>query len=368
MEMNQGLEQIISAYDPKAPLERAVTIPSDWYTDSRVFEREQATVFAHNWFMAGRLDQLSETGRFVTADVAGEPIVVVRGRDHQIRAFYNVCRHHAAEVATGDAGCVGSFRCPYHGWTYDLAGALKGTPEFGDAVDFDKSQHGLRPVAVEAWENFVFVRLSEDGLDLTSYLGGLVDDVSKLALGELRFVERRTYRLRCNWKVFVDNFLDGGYHVPHIHKGLGSVLDYTGYGIENRDRYCVQTSPVVQDGADAQIASVRRGDMAYYYWLYPNFMLNWYEGYLDTNLVLPVGLDETVVLFDFYMAPEVDHDPSHVASSVAVAERVQQEDIDVCESVQRGLRSRAYDVGRLSVRREAGEQFFHRLLYDDLKA
>jgi choline monooxygenase len=182
----------------------------------------------------------------------------------------------------------------------------------------------------------------------------------------LQFVERRTYDLACNWKVFVDNYLDGGYHVPHIHKGLGSVLNYAEYIIENGDRFCVQTTPVKQSGGDAQTSAVRGGDRAYYYWLYPNFMLNWYEGYLDTNLVLPLAVDRTRVVFDFYFDPKEIAAEGRTAKSITVANRVQQEDIDVCESVQRGLQSRAYDIGRLSVRREAGEHLFHRLLFEQL--
>jgi choline monooxygenase len=192
--------------------------------------------------------------------------------------------------------------------------------------------------------------------------------VGGLGVGALRFVERRSYELRCNWKVFIDNYLDGGYHVPHIHKALGSVLDYSRYTIDTRERHCLQLSPVTSGGGgDSETASVRGGDRAYYYWLYPNFMLNWYEGVMDVNIALPLGVDRTLVLFDFYFAESASRaDRDRNALSIRVAERIQQEDIDVCESVQRGLGSRAYGAGRLSVRREAGEQLFHRLLSADV--
>jgi choline monooxygenase len=168
--------------------------------------------------------------------------------------------------------------------------------------------------------------------------------------------------------VFVDNYLDGGYHVPHAHKSLGSVLNYAEYRIENGPSYCVQSSPMTSAGADAATAAVRGGKMAYYFWLYPNFMLNWYEGLMDTNLALPLGPDRTRVIFDFYFADISSAGEALRKQSIDVAERVQGEDIGVCESVQRGLGSRAYDVGRLSVRREAGEHLFHRLLHADLTA
>jgi choline monooxygenase len=173
--------------------------------------------------------------------------------------------------------------------------------------------------------------------------------------------------LKCNWKVFVDNYLDGGYHVPHLHKGLDSVLDYSNYTIENGERYCLQSSPMVTS-SDAEVGAVRSGPRAFYYWLYPNFMINYYEGTLDTNLVRPLAIDRTEVIFDFYFADVSAAARERNLASVAVGERIQQEDLDICEAVQRGLNSRAYNAGRLSVRREAGEHLFHRLLHADLKA
>jgi choline monooxygenase len=115
-------------------------------------------------------------------------------------------------------------------------------------------------------------------------------------------MERRHYELDCNWKVFVDNYLDGGYHVPHLHKGLDSVLDYSEYTIETGGRFCLQTSPVLTQAAEARTGEVRKGQRALYYWTYPNLMINWYEGVLDTNLVCPRGVDRTEVVFDFYFA------------------------------------------------------------------
>jgi choline monooxygenase len=169
--------------------------------------------------------------------------------------------------------------------------------------------------------------------------------------------------------VFVDNYLDGGYHVPYLHKGLDSVLDYSNYMIENGAHHCLQWSPIVSDGAEAQTGAVRKGDRALYYWIYPNFMINWYDGVMDTNLVVPRGVDQTEVIFDFYF-PDVisEHARRQNLASVEVGQRIQDEDVAICKSVQRGLNSRAYNTGRLSVRREAGEHLFHRLLHADVSA
>jgi choline monooxygenase len=367
--VNPSLEEIVESYDARAPLAEAWTIPAAWYTDARVYELERQTVFAHSWQFAARADQVSEPGRYVTCEIAGEPLVVVRGGDGVLRAFFNVCRHHAAAVMTEDEGEARVLRCPYHGWTYTLEGELKGTPDFAGVCVFERASSGLVPVECGEWEGWVFVKLESGGTALEEFLSAeLTGQTRPLNLRGLRWMERRHYSFDCNWKVFVDNYLDGGYHVPYLHKGLDSVLDYSNYTIENGERFCLQASPVVSEGAEAETGAVRRGERALYYWLYPNFMFNWYEGVLDTNLVIPRGVDKTEVVFDFYFADVSDAARERNLASINVGQRIQDEDVSICKSVQRGLSSRAYQRGRLSVRREAGEHLFHRLLYNDLKA
>jgi choline monooxygenase len=366
--MADSLEHVLSRFDDAAPLDRASTIPAEWYTDVRVEALERRTVWSRTWQLVGRAAQVAEPGAFVTADVAGEPVVVVRGTDGVLRGFFNVCRHHAAAVMTAPCGKVDRLRCPYHGWTYDLAGQLRGVPEFDGVAGFDREATGLVPLGVAIWESFVFVHLDPDPLPLDCFLGELVGQVAPLGLGALTFCERREYTLACNWKVYVDNYLDGGYHVPHLHKSLSSVLSHADYTIENFERFCLQSSPIEDRGgsADPATAAVRKG-RALYYWIYPNLMLNWYEGHLDTNLVIPLGVDRTKVVFEFFFDDVGPARREANRQSMAVSERIQHEDVAICESVQRGLSSRAYRAGRLSVRREAGENLFHKLLARDLR-
>ncbi len=363
----QPLAEVLSDYDAAAPLEKAWTIPASWYVDPRVYALESRGVFG-GWQMVGRLDQVSEPGQYFTAEIAGEPLLVVRGRDNSLRGFFNVCRHHAAVVMTEPQGHAASLRCPYHGWTYSLEGELKGTPDFDGVCDFERSRNGLVPVRLETWESFVFVHLNDGAPPLVEFLGDLVQRIRPLEIGKMRFVERRIYSFDSNWKVFVDNYLDGGYHIPSLHQGLHSVLQYGEYKIENGARYCLQSSPVRDSGRDAQTAAVRKGKEAYYYWLYPNFMLNWYEGMMDTNLVLPLGVDRTLVVFDFFFVEVEGEAAARNRASIVVGERIQAEDTGICASVQKGLGSRAYKAGRLSMRREAGEHLFHRLLAAELRA
>ena len=334
----------------------------------RIADLEAQTVFSKTWQMVGRLEQVEKPGQYVTARVAGEPIVVVRGNDGVLRGFYNVCRHHAAEVVSEPCGQASILHCPYHGWNYGLDGSLKGMPEFDGVKNFERQQNGLVPVRAETWEKFVFVNLDPQAEPLQQFLGGLVKRMAPLGVSKLHYFDSRTYDIHCNWKVFVDNYLDGGYHVPHLHKGLNSVLDYKEYTIENEDRYCLQSSPMVAGKEDAATASTRQGDRAWYFWQYPNLMINCYEGYMDTNLVLPVDVDHCRVIFDFYFGDISEARRQYNEQSVAVGARVQDEDLGICEAVQRGLKSRAYGAGRLSVRREAGEHLFHRLLAADLKS
>jgi choline monooxygenase len=371
-----NLQQIIESYDADASLDNASTIPASWYTNEELYALELDSVFAGHWQLVARADQLREPGRYVTAEIAGEPILIVRGSDNILRGFFNVCRHHAAAVMTESEGTANQLRCPYHGWTYSLEGELKGTPDFFGVCNFEKANNGLVPVEIASWEKWILARVEErtHGQDarattLEDFLGSqLIDQIRGLGLDGLHWMERRHYSFDCNWKVFVDNYLDGGYHVPYLHKGLDSVLDYSKYTIENGERFCLQRSPIVSIGAEAETGAVRKGDHAFYYWIYPNFMINHYDDVMDTNLVIPRGINQTEVVFDFYF-PDVTDSAARTRNrtSIEIGERIQDEDVGICKSVQRGLKSRAYNTGRLSVRREAGEQLFHRLLYSDLK-
>lgn len=364
------LAQIIDAYHRDAPLARAYTIPATWYTDPRVFDLERRTVFARSWQVAGRIEQLRAQGDYVASELSsGEPVLVVRGQNDSLRGFFNVCRHHAAAVVGDGAGCTRQFRCPYHGWTYALDGTLKGTPDFADVCDFERSANGLVPLDCAASHKWVFAKTAAGGPSLDEYLGAdLSTELDRLGLGNLHWVARRHYSIDCNWKVFVDNYLDGGYHVPFVHRGLDSVLNYSEYTIETGERFCLQSSPIVTEGADRTTGAVRQGDRASYYWLYPNFMINCYGRAMDTNLVMPRGVDRTDVIFDFYFDDVSAEASDSNLASIEVSHQIQMEDDSVCVSVQRGLRSRAYGAGRLSVRREAGEHLFHRLLHTDLEA
>src|SRR5262245_61462804 len=155
------LREKLAAFDPELPLERAHTIPNTWYFDPDIHAAEKRAVFGNTWQLVGRLDQLAGPGAFFTADVAGEPILVVRAEDGVVRAFFNVCRHRAAQVINEPQGRAAKLRCRYHGWTYDLAGRLRGTPEFEGVQEFCKEEQGLAEVLVDTWGPLVWVYLGD---------------------------------------------------------------------------------------------------------------------------------------------------------------------------------------------------------------
>ena len=361
------LRDLLAAFDADLPLERARTIPADWYRDSAVYELERRAVFSATWQFAGRAALVAQPGSFLTTEIAGEPILLVRDGEGVLRAFYNVCRHRAAPVVTEPAGKASRLRCRYHGWTYDLAGRLRGAPEFDGVADFCREDQGLAPLAAAEWGPFVWINGGDQPPPLTEYVAPMPERIAA-ALSSLRFVSRREYELACNWKVYVDNFLDGGYHVNTVHPGLAGVVDYKHYRTEVHGNTSVQISPLKADSA-AEIANVRAGEVAQYWWIFPNFMLNLYQGVMDTNLVLPLGPDRCRVVFDFWFAvTEGAAAEKFMRESMAVAHQIQLEDTGICEQVQRGLGSRSYDTGRFSARREGGGYHFHRLLARHLRA
>jgi choline monooxygenase len=364
--VDDSLEELLAAFNPAVPLERARSLPSSWYRDPRIDTLERRSVFGDSWQLVARMDQLEKPGDFVTADVAGEPVLVLRDDVGDLRAFFNVCRHRAACVVTEPQGNARRLRCRYHGWTYDLRGELRGVPEFEGVEDFRREDSGLVPMAVDRWGPLVFVHPGTTPPPLGSWFRPLPEQIG--TLDGLRFLERREYTLACNWKVFVDNYLDGGYHVNSVHPTLGSVLRYSDYRTECFEHTSLQSSPL-KASEDTSASATRTGDRARYGWAFPNVMVNSYAGVMDTNVVFPIAPDRCRVVIDFYFADlESERARALARESVELGHRIQLEDVGICEDVQRGLGSRSYSTGRFAVRREGAVYQFQRLLASRLQA
>lgn len=360
-----SLEQELARFRGEQPIERAETPPSSWYVRPDFLSRETERVLLEQWQPVARVEQLGAVGDFVSGTFLDQPYVITRAEDGQLRAFYNVCRHHAALVASGE-GCTQQLVCPYHGWTYALDGRLRRAPRLGAVTEFQRENYGLKPLTLDVWGPWVWIYFGSSPTPLSQQLGQLASRVDPASLAALRFVTRRSYTIECNWKVYVDNYLDGGYHVEVAHPGLASQLDLNAYRTEIIPPLVLQTCQAGSSGDESTDFAERLGEGAVYAWLYPNWMFNRYGPVLDTNWVIPTGPEQCETIFEYFFAPECDEE--FVERSLQASHQVQLEDILICESVQRGLRSRGYDKGRYAPTLEGGEFAFHNWLARDLAA
>jgi choline monooxygenase len=342
-------------------LELAETLPSRFYTEADWLRREEERVFGASWQLAGRVEQLPEAGSFLTTVIAGEPVILLRNREGELAALSNVCRHRGGPVATG-AGKRPLFQCGYHGWTYSLDGQLRGTPEFEGVAGFDRSTHCLPRFRIATVGQLIFVKLTEGGPELSEVFGDVAGQIGEAPLREFGLAARKEWEIDCNWKVYVDNYLEG-YHIPIVHPALFRELDYANYRTETRRWFSIQHSPIrrperLRAGADG-------GGEAKYFWIFPNLMVNVYPDNFSTNLILPLGHERTLTLFEWYFRQPLAGD-AIVDQTVEFSDEIQIEDIEICEAVQRGLRSRTYDRGRYSAARENGVHHFHGLYADSM--
>jgi choline monooxygenase len=362
--------------DVSERIECAQTLASQFYTDPSILEIEKARIFRRTWQLVGTLDHacgevnglkrtIADREAFFTTEVAGEPIVVVRDKEGTLRAFSNVCRHRAGPIAQG-SGCKNVLRCGYHGWTYTLDGRLIGTPDVEGVEFFDRSTMGMVPLLLETWEQFIFVNFDHGAEPLSAYLGDIPEQTRGFQFAGLKFAERRDYVLNCNWKVYVDNYLEG-YHIPIAHPGLMREIDYSQYRTGTFRYHSQQFAPIramkPEDAGERFYAPANATQDALYFWIFPSLMLNIYPDNVSTNLIVPLSQDKTLTIFEWFF-----HDIAsakvreRMKKAIAFSDEVQQEDIGLCESVQRGLQSALYDRGRYSVKRENGVHHFHMLL------
>jgi choline monooxygenase len=206
------------------PVERSETIPSAWYTDPRFHELDRQAVFARTWQYVADVSRLQSPGDVVVTEVAGEPIIAVRDKAGELHVFFNVCRHRGGPLALKDEQCD-MLICKYHGWTYRLDGMLRGVPHFNQVELFDKKDYGLTAVPFAQWEGRVFIHLGDRQEPIEGTFAGIRERVAPTRLEALHFVRQVEYDVRSNWKVYVDNFLEG-YHVPYVHPELCTLYDY----------------------------------------------------------------------------------------------------------------------------------------------
>ena len=349
------------ALAPQSP-SHALALPAACYVDASIAALERATVFARGWQLVADASRLRATGDHVVAEVGAVPLLVVRGEpetgapEGRLRALHNVCRHRAGPLATCDGRAARALVCRYHGWTYALDGTLRGAPEMQDAADFEVTSIRLPPAHVAEWQGLVFAALGPDSTAFDEVVAS-IDTRLAGSLAQYGFDRRVSYDIACNWKVYVDNYLEG-YHLPRVHPTLNRLLDYRSYRTELSQWHTLQWSPI--DTAQGPYRNDGAGATALYWWIWPNTMLNVLPGRLQTNRVLPLDAQRCRVEFDYYYAREADRGLAE--RDREFSEVVQAEDIAICEAVQRGLASGSYEAGRLNPARESGVWHFHELL------
>ena len=339
------------------PLAQATSLAARFYADPSMAAVDRETIFGRSWQLIAHVCQLQNAGDHVVADLAGLPVIAVRGADSEIRAFHNVCRHRAGPIAQCDGLAAKSLRCRYHGWTYGLDGVLKSAPEMRDAENFEVADVRLPQLRTRLWQGLLFACPGEDPMpfdDLVAGIDARIGDARGLA--HYGHHQRVGYDVTCNWKVYIDNYLEG-YHVPHVHPKLNRMLDYRSYVTETAQWHSLQWSPL--ESSDGLYGN---GD-ALYYWLWPNTTLNILPGRLQTNRVVPKGVDRCRVEFDFYYPlDDTGEARAKREADLEFSDEVQHEDLGICEDVQRGLASGSYVPGRLNPLRENAVHHFQELL------
>lgn len=345
--MNDLLNEV-NRFDDNQKIENAFTPPASWYREKDFFDLEKRSVF-RGWSMGAHKASLVNIGDYHTGIVMDRPYVLIKLEDG-LKAYYNICSHHGTCVARG-SGNAKKLVCPYHGWEYNLEGRLKKIPKAGSILNIHQKKLNLKPIPLKEIGDFIFLYLG-DGEPEPFDLG-----IHKLLSGtdykSLNLLKRVEYEVPCNWKVFVDNYLDGGYHVSHMHPNLAENLSLDSYETKVFENYSIQTCQSDSEG--------RVEGRAEYTWMFPNLMINRYGKWMDTNLALPIDENNCKVIFEYFHESK----PENLEQALKDSHQVQLEDMEICQMVQTGLKSEVYDQGVYAPEFERPMYSFHKKLKEN---
>lgn len=344
----QMFETIRKGYDADAC--RSFSIHADCYRDPRFMKLEQDEIFHKSWQFLCHEEKLREPGSYVAGDVQGQSIVACRGADGALRGFYNVCKHRGHELLKGE-GLVRNIVCPYHAWTYDLDGRLKRARRSEQIQNFDVNQICLTSVQIEVFCHLVFINLDPEAAALSEQAGDLANEIDGYApdIGRLTFAHRLTYEINANWKAVVDNFLEC-YHCPVAHRDFCTLVEMDTYRVKTHGIYSSHMAKAGRgDNKAYAVDSASVTDHAVWY-LWPNTTLMRYPG--RGNFMVwrfyPTGPEQTYEVFDFFLeSSEPNEDEREAIRFIDTV--LQPEDIALVESVQRGMRTPAFEQGRYMV-------------------
>jgi len=356
------------------PTAQAENLPGAAYTDPAFFALELERVFGRGWTYVGAAGELPDPGDAIPLTLGDMPIVLVRQRDGAIRAFHNVCRHRGPILVSAPVKAQRALVCPYHAWSYDITGELKRTPAYmgsgrQDSGPLDKACMGLAEIRCDVWRDGVFINLSGDAGPLAEVYAPLEARWSEYDLSLIRYGGSRRRRIQANWKLAMENFQEG-YHLPTTHPFLNSLssLDnhysvveptFQGQGSWHYDRdlaghHALPTFPGLSDAWK---------DRAEYPAVLPNLMFGLHPDHLLFFGVIPLGPAETLEVFHFYFIGDAAMDPANADLRDRVITNlisINEEDIDVVESMQRGRHSPGYVKAPFSPYQEATIHQFQR--------
>ena len=340
-------------------LNEAHTLPSWLYTNPEVLEIEKREIFSKTWQYVGHISQFTRAGDYITTEVADRPIIVLRGKDGEIRAFYNVCSHRASKLVEGE-GNKPLLVCPYHAWSYHLDGSLNNAPNMMGVENFDQKDFCLKKVKLEIFESFIFVNLDSNASPLSVQFPGLFEHVKENNLEKLKRVRVKETISKSNWKIGIDNYLECD-HCSIVHKALVSKVDMNQYEYVMHDNYSYQSTPLKGLNSNFPLGQGGR-----YYWLYPNTWFSFDPGPANLSIHQSIPIDHKTTKYvytTFFMTEEVTKEEEEL---MAIDQLVRKEDLEICETVQKGIDTGAYTQGRFSLT-ENLVHHFHLLLQRDLE-
>ena len=347
------------------------------YRDAGVLDAERERIFERSWQLAGHVTELAEPGSYVTTTSGTQPVLVVRAEDGRLRAFRNVCRHRGSRVLSGSGRCGKAIRCRYHGWTYRLDGSLIGLPEVRTFGAVDKSALGLLPARVEEMCGLLFVNLDLSAPTLADQVGDLPERLARYGIESLRPFARLEGEQPVNWKIVVDNSLEG-YHVPIAHPGLMRLYDYKRYETDLRGGYAWFEAPLRDRPAGTRSERLYRRLVRpmpglepedvrawRYVFVYPNTAIDLYPDQVMTWKIDAAAVRHTLDGFTAYRAPRPGLRTRLVQRlNAKLNTLVHEEDVDLVANVQAGLETRGYEPGPLSEREAAVGWFADRVRRD----
>lgn len=356
----------MSIFDINPDIRQAHTLASDFYTDEKYFEQSKEKIFARSWQFLGAADEtINLQPHTILEDFLDEPILISR-RENELYCLSNVCTHRG-NVLIENAGLEVGIRCRYHGRRFDFDGKFLSMPEFETVENFPCERDDLPQIPFGVWENFLFASISPFA-PIENFIGVMRERLNWINFEPLKFTSAKDYYVNAHWALYCENYLEG-FHVPFVHQSLNQAIDYGSYATELFQFSSLQTAlsklPAAADNLNAAQAqpsiqpnAFEENIAAFYFFVFPNLMFNFYPWGLSVNIVKPLSPRRTKISFLTFVSDE-----SKIQQSAgADLERVELEDEAIVEGVQKGISSRLYSQGRYSPAREQGTHHFHRLI------